>query len=60
MTVQRMKTTSTASIKATLTGTAQGVGLGGLRILFLDRLFTWNRVNSVTDCCSVYKARCKF
>ena len=30
------------------------------RILYLDRLFTWDRTNSVTDCSSVYMGPCKF
>ena len=30
------------------------------RILYLDRLFTWDRANSVTDCSSVYMGPCKF
>ena len=30
------------------------------RILNLDRLFTWDRANSVTDCSSVYMGPCKF
>ena len=29
------------------------------RILYLDRLFTWDRANSVTDCSSVYMGPCK-
>ena len=30
------------------------------RILFLDRLFTWIRANSVTDFSGVYTDLCKF
>ena len=30
------------------------------RILYLDRLFTWNRANSVTDRSGVYLGPCKF
>ena len=30
------------------------------RILYLDRLFTWDRANSVTDYSSVYMGPCKF
>ena len=29
-------------------------------ILFLDRLFTWIRASSVTDCGAVYTDPCKF
>ena len=30
------------------------------RILFRDRLFTWIRASSVSDCSDVYTAPCKF